>query len=42
MTLALMALVTLVKCAAWCLMNINELDLIAIKVDIYLGLLQLV
>ena len=30
-----MALVTLVKCAAYGLMNINELDLITVKVDIY-------
>ena len=40
LTLALVALVTLVKCAAYGLMNINELDLITIKVDIDMGLLQ--
>ena len=35
LTLALMALVTLVTCAAYSLMNINEFDLITVKVDIY-------
>ena len=35
MTLALMALVTLVSCAAKSLMHINELDLITVKIDIY-------
>ena len=35
-----MAFLTLVKCAAYGLMNINELDLITIKVDIDMGLLQ--
>ena len=40
LTLALVALVTLVKCAVYSLMNINELDLITIKVDIDMGLLH--
>ena len=35
MTLALVALVTLVSCAAKSLMHINELDLITVKIDIY-------
>ena len=36
MTLALLALVTLVSIAAKSLMHINELDLITVKVDIYI------
>ena len=31
LTLALVALVTLVNSAAWSLMNINEVDLITVK-----------
>ena len=35
LTLALVALVTLVSYVAWSLMHINELDPITVKVDIY-------
>ena len=36
MTLALVALVTLISSVAKSLMHINELDLITVKVDIYI------